>query len=135
MLAQEGVPVKIANYEILMRDREVLDESLHFDLVILDEAQRIKNSGSSTHQIATSIARTRNWALTGTPIENSPDDLVGIFEFLSPGYLRAGMTPKRLAELCKDYILRRTKEMVLTDMPPKLFRDAELDLTPDQRAS
>jgi len=132
---QEGVPVKIANYELLMRDREVLDETLHFDLVILDEAQRIKNTGSSTHQVATAIARTRNWALTGTPIENSPDDLVGIFEFLSPGYLRPGMTPKRLAELCKDYILRRTKEMVLADMPPKLFRDAELDLTPDQRAT
>jgi SNF2 family DNA or RNA helicase len=132
---QEGVPVKIANYELLMRDRVVLDEDLAFDLVILDEAQRIKNTGSSTHQIATSIARARNWALTGTPIENSPDDLVGIFEFLSPGYLRPGMTPKRLAELCQDYILRRTKEMVLTDMPPKMFRDAELDLTPDQRAS
>jgi SNF2 family DNA or RNA helicase len=132
---QEGVPVKIANYELLMRDREVLDETLHFDLVMLDEAQRIKNTGSSTHQIARSIARTRNWALTGTPIENSPDDLVGIFEFLSPGYLRPGMTPKRLAELCKDYILRRTKEMVLTDMPPKMFRDADLDLSPEQRAT
>ena len=132
---QEGVPVKIANYELLMRDREVLDETLHFDLVMLDEAQRIKNTGSSTHQIATSIARTRNWALTGTPIENSPDDLVGIFEFLSPGYLRPGMPPKRLAELCKDYILRRTKEMVLTDMPPKMFRDADLDLSPEQRTT
>jgi SNF2 family DNA or RNA helicase len=132
---QENAPVKIANYEILMRDREVLDETLHFDLVMLDEAQRIKNTGSSTHQIATSIARTRNWALTGTPIENSPDDLVGIFEFLSPGYLRLGMPPKRMAELCQDYILRRTKEMVLTDMPPKMFRDAELDLSPEQRAT
>ena len=132
---QENSPVKIANYELLMRDRDVLDETLHFDLVMLDEAQRIKNTGSSTHQIATSIARTRNWALTGTPIENSSDDLVGIFEFLSPGYLRLGMTPKRLGELCQDFILRRTKEMVLTDMPPKLFRDAELDLSPEQRAT
>ncbi len=132
---QEGVPVKIANYEILMRDREVLDETLHFDLVMLDEAQRIKNTASSTHQIAASIARTRNWALTGTPIENSPDDLVGIFEFLSPGYLRAGMPPRRMAELCQDYILRRTKEMVLTDMPPKMFRDADLDLSAEQRAT
>ena len=37
--------------------------------------------------------------------------------------------------MVSDYILRRTKEMVLTDMPPKLFRDAELDLSPEQRAT
>ena len=132
---EEVAPVKIANYELLMRDRDVLMSEAEFDLVILDEAQRIKNTSSSTHQIVTSISRSRNWALTGTPIENSPDDLVGIFEFLAPGYLRPGMQPKRLAELCKDYILRRTKEMVLTDMPPKLFRDAELDLSAEQRAT
>jgi SNF2 family DNA or RNA helicase len=118
-----------------MRDREVLDEGLAFDLVVLDEAQRIKNTGSTTSQIVRSIRRTRNWALTGTPIENTPDDLVGIFEFLSPGYLRPGMGPRRLSELVRDYILRRTKDMVLTDLPPKLFRDAELDLSPEQRAT
>ncbi len=132
---QENAPVKIANYELLMRDRDVLDEVQHFDLVMLDEAQRIKNTGSTTAEIVRSIRRTRNWALTGTPIENTPDDLVGIFEFLSPGYLRPGLGPKRLAELVQDYILRRTKEQVLTDMPPKLFRDAELDLSPEQRAT
>jgi SNF2 family DNA or RNA helicase len=132
---QENAPVKIANYELLMRDRDVLEGDLHFDLVVLDEAQRIKNTGSTTSQIARSIRRTRNWALTGTPIENTPDDLVGIFEFLSPGYLRPGMGARRLSELVKDHILRRTKDMVLKDLPPKLFRDAELDLSPEQRAT
>jgi SNF2 family DNA or RNA helicase len=132
---QENAPVKIANYELLMRDRDVLDEGLNFDLVMLDEAQRIKNTGSTTSEIVRSIRRSRNWALTGTPIENTPDDLVGIFEFLSPGYLRPGLPPKRLSELVQDYILRRTKDQVLTDMPPKLFRDAELDLSPEQRAT
>jgi len=132
---QEEAPVKIANYELLMRDRDAFEEGLHFDLVVLDEAQRIKNTGSTTSQIARSIPRTRNWALTGTPIENTPDDLVGIFEFLSPGYLRPGTAPKRLGELVRDHILRRTKDMVLTDLPPKMFRDAELDLSPEQRAT
>jgi SNF2 family DNA or RNA helicase len=132
---QEDAPVKIANYELLMRDKDVLDDSLMFDLVVLDEAQRVKNTGSSTAQIARSIRRTRNWALTGTPIENTPDDLVGIFEFLSPGYLRPGTAPKRMAELVREHILRRTKDMVLTDLPPKMFRDAELDLSPEQRAT
>jgi SNF2 family DNA or RNA helicase len=132
---QENAPVKIANYELLIRDGEVHSAGLHFDLVVLDEAQRIKNGGSTTSQVVRSIRRTRNWALTGTPIENTPDDLVGIFEFLAPGYLRSGMSPRRLAELVCDYILRRTKELVLTDLPPKMFRDAELDLSPEQRAS
>lgn len=126
------VPVKIANYELLMRDRELLEQELAFDLVILDEAQRIKNRQSTTSQIVRSIRRSRSWALTGTPIENSPDDLVGIFEFLSPGYLRPGTPPRRLAELVEGQILRRTKEMVLADLPPKMFRDAEIELSPPQ---
>ena len=65
------VPVKVANYELLMRDREtVLDSGLHFDLVTLDEAQRIKNRNSTTSEIVRAIPRTRSWALTGTPVEN-----------------------------------------------------------------
>jgi SNF2 family DNA or RNA helicase len=133
--SQADVPVKIANYELLMRDREVFDDALHFDLVLLDEAQRIKNANNATSEIVRGISRSRSWALTGTPIENSPDDLVGIFEFLSPGYLRAGMPLRRMAELVGDHMLRRTKEAVQPDMPPKLYRDAELDLTPEQRAT
>lgn len=129
-------PMKIANYELMMRDHEtVLSNSLHFDLVVLDEAQRIKNRNSSTSEIVRSIPRSRSWALTGTPIENSVEDLVSIFEFLSPGYLRDDMHLKSLGKATRDYILRRTKDKVLTDMPPKLFRSADLELTGDQRAS
>ena len=127
------IPVKVANYELLMRDRDiVVDSGLHFDLVALDEAQRIKNRSSTTSEVVRSISRTRSWALTGTPVENSPDDLVGIFDYLSPGFLNVGMPMQQMADASRDYILRRTKEMVMNDMPPKLFRDAELDLTPEQ---
>ncbi|MCA9248847.1 MAG: DEAD/DEAH box helicase family protein, partial [Planctomycetales bacterium] len=126
--------VTIANYELLLRDEAVVtDPALHYDLVALDEAQRIKNSRNSTAQVVRKIARTRSWALTGTPIENSPDDLVGIFEFLSPGYLRPGMKPKQLRRAVADHVLRRTKDAVLTDLPPKLYRDAHVDLTAEQR--
>ena len=133
--SQPGMPVKIANYELLMRDRDLLEGALHFDLVMLDEAQRIKNVNNTTSEIVRGIPRSRSWALTGTPIENSPDDLVGIFEFLSPGYLQSGMPLKRMAELVGDHMLRRTKDQVLTDLPPKMYRDAELDLTPEQRST
>ncbi len=130
---QTSIPVRIANYELMMRDRELLENpDSHFDLVILDEAQRIKNRNSTTAQIVRALPRTRSWALTGTPIENSVEDLVNIFEFLSPGYLRDDMHLKSIGKATRDYILRRTKDKVLTEMPPKMFRDEQLDLTPSQ---
>ena len=125
--------VTIANYEILMRDRESLVEpGVHYDLVVLDEAQRIKNRTSATSEVVCSISRSRSWALTGTPVENSVEDLIGIFEFLTPGYLRSGMKPRAIGRAVSDYVLRRTKDRVLTDLPPKMFRDAELELTSEQ---
>jgi SNF2 family DNA or RNA helicase len=130
---QPQLPVKIANYELLLRDGDLLKkDDLQFDLVVLDEAQRIKNRSSTTSRVARSIHRSRSWALTGTPVENSPEDLVAIFEFLLPGYLSSGMQARRLGQATRDHILRRTKDMVLTDLPPKLFRDAELDLSREQ---
>lgn len=130
---QNDAPVRIANYELLMRDKHILDDpNSHFDLVILDEAQRIKNRNSTTAQTVRALPRGRSWALTGTPIENSVEDLVNIFEFLSPGYLRDDMHLKTISKATRDYILRRTKDKVLTDMPPKMYRDEQLELTPSQ---
>ncbi len=127
-------PIKIANYEVLIRDRDVATAAgAHYDLVVLDESQRIKNRTSTTSEVVRSIPRSRSWALTGTPVENSPEDLVGIFEFLSPGYLKSDMKPRQMGKAAGDYILRRTKDKVLTDLPPKLFRDATLELCPEQR--
>ena len=134
--SQRAAPVRIANYELLMRDRELLEEpDCHFDLVVLDEAQRIKNRHSSTAEIVRSLPRSRSWALTGTPIENSVEDLINIFEFLAPGYLRDDMHLKSISKACRDYILRRTKDKVLTEMPPKMYRDEELELTAAQQDS
>ena len=130
---QHATPVRIANYELLMRDKAILDDpAAHFDLVVLDEAQRIKNRNSTTSQIVRALPRSRSWALTGTPIENSVEDLVNIFEFLSPGYLRSEMNLKSISAATRDHILRRTKDKVLTEMPPKMFRDEQLELTSSQ---
>lgn len=129
----QEIPVRIANYELLSRDREVIEQlSEPVDLVILDEAQRIKNLHSTTSQVARSIRRIRSWALTGTPVENSTEDLHSIFEFVRPGHLSLAMTPRRMGKAAADYILRRTKEEVLTDLPPIMYRDAHIELTEEQ---
>ena len=129
-------PVKVINYELLTRDADLAsDPDVHFDVVVLDEAQRIKNAESKTAKAVQSISRDRSWAMTGTPIENRVDDLINIFAFVDPGRIPADTPPKLLPELTRDSILRRVKEEVATDMPPKVIQDVFLELTPAQRAS
>ena len=85
------VPLKLVNYELLTRDAaEVGDETVRFDVVVLDEAQRIKNKESKTAQVVRSLHRQRSWAMTGTPIENRIEDLVNIFAFVDPRSHSAG---------------------------------------------
>jgi len=128
------VPVKVANYEVVVRDRELIAElGLSFDLMVLDEAQRIKNRASQTSEAVRSVPRRRSWALTGTPVENSSDDLVGVFEFVAPGHLNERMSPKVMGAAAADHVLRRTKDKVLKDMPPRLNRDERIELSPEQR--
>lgn len=125
--------VSLVNYETLVRDESVIEDlKLEFDLVALDESQRIKNRSGATNRVVRSLSRERSWALTGTPIENSTDDLVGIFDFVSPGCLRSGMKPREMGRAVSDLVLRRTKDTVLQDMPPKLVRDSEIDLSAAQ---
>jgi SNF2 family DNA or RNA helicase len=125
--------VTIANYEVVVRDRDdVCRATTHFDLVLLDEAQRIKNEASSTNEVVRSISRDRSWALTGTPMENRVDDLIGIFEFVAPGCVDAKMRLQTIGRAVSDHVLRRTKEQVLSDLPPRMFRDAEVELTAEQ---
>jgi SNF2 family DNA or RNA helicase len=127
-------PIKLVNYESLTRDASILaHESVHFDVVILDEAQRIKNSQSKTSEAVCNLRRERSWALTGTPIENRADDLINLFAFIDPGRVPPDTPAKRVAQLTSECMLRRTKEDVLTDLPPKTLRDTFLELTTAQR--
>jgi SNF2 family DNA or RNA helicase len=123
--------VTLVGYETLVRDAAIAAER-HYDLVLLDESQRIKNPSSATSSAVCALVRDRSWALTGTPIENSLDDLVGIFEFVSPGMLRPGMTPRAVGDAVRDSVIRRTKDLVLDDLPPKMIHDEPIDLSPEQ---
>jgi SNF2 family DNA or RNA helicase len=132
-----GIPILIANYELMVRDMESFgsEERPEFDLLVLDEAQRIKNRDSLTAETARAINRKRSWALTGTPIENRPEELASLYEYLEVIPPRGTPDLRQLMRLSKDYILRRTKDLVLTDLPPRLDRDEILELSPAQQAA
>lgn len=130
-----GVPILIANYESLVRDFASFPEGEfpQFDLVVLDEAQRIKNRESRTAVTARALPRKRSWALTGTPIENRPEEMGALYEFME--IIPPGGSPdlRQLQALSKEFVLRRTKDLVMKDMPPRLDRDELLELSPAQR--
>jgi superfamily II DNA or RNA helicase len=140
----------VTSYAILRRDIEQLRE-LDFGLVVLDEAQHIKNRSSQNAQGAKMLRAQHRLILTGTPLENSVLDLWSLFDFLVPGYLgsaadfreryetplsRGGEPPKQMARLrqrVRPFFLRRTKEEVLPDLPPKLEHATLCELTDEQR--
>ncbi len=130
-----GSAVLLANYESVVRDFQSMekDEVPQFDMVVLDEAQRIKNRGSVTAQTIHGIPRKRSLCLTGTPIENRAEEMISLFEFMKviPG--SASPDVNQLSKLSEDFILRRTKDLVMKDMPPRLDRDEIIDLSPAQR--
>lgn len=127
-------PVQVVNYEILTRDHEIiLDPEVKFDLVVLDEAQRIKSSSSKTAQAAKALKRSRSWAMSGTPIENRVEDLTSIFSFVDPKLIPPDAQPRQMSEIVRDHIIRRTKDLVATHMPPRIIRDIHLELSPEQR--
>lgn len=130
-----GVPILISNYEAMTRDLNEIPEAEQpkFDLLVLDEAQRIKNRDSRTAETARAIKRRRSWALTGTPIENRPEELAALFEFMEVIPPRGTPDLRQLSKLAREFILRRTKDLVMKDMPPRIDRDAELELTDAQQ--
>ncbi len=108
-----------------------------WDIVILDEAQTIKNCDTDVSRKCKLLYRRSAWALTGTPLENSASDLISILEFVTP--LRDGESPRALKpvpetyELHKTLQLRRKKSDVLPQLPPKIVSKIELQLDGSQR--
>ena len=127
------VQVLIASYEQVRSDSKSMLSELEFDLVVFDEAQRIKNVNSATNWACRLIRRDQAWALSGTPLENSPEDLRGIFRVLNPQLLYSGMSPAEVHNAIEGVFLRRTKAQVLQELPPILFRDLRLELGKQQR--
>jgi len=119
----------LTSYGTLARDA-VLFELVEFDLILADEAQHLKNRRTQAAQSLRALRGRGRFLLTGTPLENSLDDLRSLFEFLMPGFL-AKVPPglKREERTWHDgqlrtqtapYILRRTKAAVAPELPEKI---------------
>jgi SNF2 family DNA or RNA helicase len=130
---QLPIPVIVGSYEQIRLDTPQLDASTHFDIVVLDEAQRIKNAESETAFACRQLPFGRAWALTGTPVENSVSDLVSIFRFLNPTLLHAGMSRAEIHNRIRPFFLRRRKTEVLPELPPIIIQDLPLELAGLQR--
>jgi len=143
------VDLVVTSYPLLRRDIEEY-RSMEFSCCILDEAQYIKNPQSQTAQVCKLIKTEKRFALTGTPIENSLLELWSIFDFLMPGYLpsytnfqKKYLSPiereqdpkatREFSRLVRPFILRRVKEDVLPELPPKIENKMVSELTDEQK--
>ncbi|MEC5293527.1 MULTISPECIES: DEAD/DEAH box helicase [unclassified Aurantimonas] len=106
-----------------------------WDVVVIDEAQRIKNAGTGTSDAVRRLHRDRSWALTGTPLENRLDDLLTILDFVAPGRFDPNGMLVGLRRLLGEVQLRRRRHEVLSDLPPKLASIVPLRLGPRQQAA
>ena len=104
-----------------------------FDVVILDEAQRIKNLHSKSSLACRLLNSSRSWALTGTPVENKRSDLISIFRFVKIGVLNQELSRTEIHSRIRPYFLRRCKRDVLKDLPPIIDQEIPIELQGKQQ--
>ncbi|MGS0742716.1 DEAD/DEAH box helicase [Glaciimonas sp. GG7] len=145
--------VVLTTYPLLWRDRTAL-EAQPFHLLILDEAQTVKNAAARSANAVRRIRARHRLCMTGTPLENHLGELWTQFDFLMPGFLgdarsfmrlwrrpiEAGgqsggqsLRAQLLAQRVRPFILRRRKEEVATELPPKVEVIKRLQLQGHQR--
>ncbi len=140
-------PVLLTTYGVMARDVEHLSE-IPWEVVVLDEAQSIKNAATKAARAARKLQAAHRLALTGTPLENHLEELRSITDFVLPGYLGTAEWFRRrfvkpieqgdaqaldvLKRAIEPFKLRRLKSQVLTDLPPKIDDVRHADLTPHQ---
>lgn len=140
----------ITSYDLLKRDIEIYKKyNYEFRYIIADEAQYIKNNNTQNAKVIKEIKAETRFALTGTPIENSLSELWSIFDFIMPGYLFSYNKFKisfetpiskdedkeamdRLKNMIEPFVLRRTKEKVLTELPEKTITVLNNEMSGDQ---
>lgn len=138
----------LSSYHIVRQDIDIFS-SFNFHYVILDESQAIKNPSSIIYRAVSMLKSDHRLVLTGTPVENSLSDLWTQLSFVNPGLLGSLAFFRRefakpiekmmdeekeegLRKIIKPFILRRTKEMVASDLPPLTEQTLYCDMTEEQ---
>jgi superfamily II DNA or RNA helicase len=138
----------ITSYGIALRDVEMLSD-YRFDLLVLDEVQAVKNKSTKTYAAVQTLESVCTVGLTGTPIENSVMDLKSLFDIILPGYLMSDSvfennfrvpieegsdrpTREKLSRMIQPFTLRRKKDQVLKELPPKIEDIRRCTLSEDQ---
>lgn len=141
--------VIVTTYPVLLRDAEYF-EGLEFHLLVLDEAQTIKNARSRSHAAVKSLTARHRLCLSGTPIENNLGELWSLFDFLMPNLLGSEaqfrhfyrvpiehnqdeLRLSALREQVHPFILRRMKDEVAKELPPKTEVVRAVELQGKQR--
>lgn len=137
-----GYDIVITSYGTLIRDQKIISQ-IDFLCVFGDEAQHIKNRRTRNAKAIATLQTQGRILLTGTPIENSLQDLMSLLDFIMPGGWKpipAGARgeerqwhERRILEQAAPYILRRTKKVVAKELPEKLEQILFVDMTPEQK--
>ena len=144
-----GADVVVTSYALLRLDADDYAEQ-DWDGLIVDEAQFAKNRTTQVHDALGRIRAPFRLAITGTPVENSLDDLWALLSLTAPGLfpspvsfrehftkpLTRGVAPHRMALLqrrIRPFVLRRTKEQVVRELPPKQEQVRTIELLPEHR--
>lgn len=138
-----GAKVLVGSFETIVGDLRIPTKSgeryfdCGFDLVVLDEAQRIKDSESLKSRVFSKLLGPRRWAISGTPMENHPGELASILRFLWPNELSEpeSLLDSVLVLSLRDLsMLRRSKREVGLQLPEKVFARVSVGLGPEQGA-
>lgn len=134
-----GADVVLTTYGIVPKDIEALAQ-VRFDVAIFDEAQALKNPSAARTQAASRISCQFRICLTGTPLENHIGEFHSIMETAVPGlfgdrkiFLRDHEAGAPVLDRVRPFLLRRTKEKILSELPAKVESDTYLALSESQR--
>jgi superfamily II DNA or RNA helicase len=139
----------LTSYGLVINDLEILKE-IHWDLIVADESQAIKNTSSLRYKAMMRLKGKQRVALTGTPIENGIQELYAQMNFTNPGFFKTFnhfngnfLTPikkgdtdvvQSLKKQITPFVLRRTKKEVLTELPDKIEEFLYCEMGPVQRS-